>query len=190
MIGTFFILKFLFAVSTFVLGVLLNQKVDKDFAAAAKQNKKATAAATGYLLLAICLKNGEAATGFFWGSLALAAYSDQLTKEVRDFCYLPAVFCLIRIIPMNIPDMIIFVLIQWFLFRRFYGEADCLVFCMCAIYMAGENNTRLLDYIILLAVTFLFLTVVQGAKRNINRKGNLKQPVALIPYIAAAMLVL
>lgn len=172
----------------------MSLQIDQEFAAAAKQRKKTAAAAAGYLLLSACLKGGTASDGFFWGSLALAAYSDQLTKEVRDFCYLPAVISSFAGAVQagaaeNIPDAVLFAFLQWLLFRRFYGESDCLAFSVCALYMAG-NQRGFLDYLVLMAAAFLLLAAVQGARRNINKKGNLKQPVALIPYIAAAMLII
>lgn len=136
----------------------------------------------------------------FWASIALAAYSDICTKEIYDMVYIPAFLagltCLgFGFIQGKIPGTVLlqctlFCALQWILFRRMYGEADCLAFSLCAVYGALLGRF-FFDDMILMAVAWLLLALVQICRKNINKKGNLKHPVPMIPYIAvAALLVL
>ena len=132
---------------------------------------------------------------FFWSGLVTAAYSDFLTREVYDLVYFPAITAgLLELVILQVPlpiltviEILQFTLIQWFVFRFFYGEADCFIFITCAIYLAALGG-GFLEFMLLMAGTFLLLAIIQAFRKNINKKGNLKEPVALIPYIAFIML--
>lgn len=135
----------------------------------------------------------ELLDGLYWTSMAFAAFCDYNTKEVYDFCYLPAllsgsVFLMLER-PPGIMDLILFCVIQLVIFRKLYGESDCLAFCTCAAYMTA-NGGGLRDYLMLMAIVFALLTTVQLLRRNVAGNGNLKEGVPLIPYIAAVMLAL
>ena len=133
---------------------------------------------------------------FFWSSLITAAYSDFLTREVYDLVYFPAITAgLLELVILQVPfpiltviEILQFALIQWFVFRFFYGEADCFIFITCSIYLAALGG-GFLEFMLLMAGTFILLAIIQAFCKNINKKGNLKEPVALIPYIAFIMLV-
>lgn len=79
-------------------------------------------------------------------------------------------------------SLLLFALLQGILFRRMYGRADICAFVICALYLTAEGHDMegLLFHMV---VTFLLLGIVQVVRRNISRRGNLKQPVALFPYI-------
>lgn len=129
---------------------------------------------------------------FFWSSIALAAYCDYCTHYIPDLVYFPAIIAgVIKFMGCitvgAVIELLIFCLLQLILFRRFYGESDCIAFSVCALYISASGK-GLSEHIYLMAVTYILLAVVQGVRRNINRRGNLKEPVALLPYIAAAML--
>lgn len=81
--------------------------------------------------------------------------------------------------------LILFVGIQWFVFRKMYGPADMAAYVVCSMYLAAEGGS-LLDYLLHMLITFGGLGFVQLWKRNISAKGNLKNPVALLPYITGA----
>lgn len=81
--------------------------------------------------------------------------------------------------------IILFVGIQWFVFRKMYGPADMTAYVICSMYLAAEDYS-LLNCLLHMLVTFGILGPVQLWKRNISAKGNLKNPVALLPYIAGA----
>lgn len=134
--------------------------------------------------------------GIFWGSLATAAYSDLCTCKVYDFVYFPAIVSsAIRFLSLMgqqfsmaiLLDTVLFIVLQLFLFRRFYGDSDVLAYITCSLSIAADGR-GMFDSLVLMAVTFMMLAIIQAAKKNVNRKGNLKIPVALIPYIAIAML--
>lgn len=135
--------------------------------------------------------------GLFWASLALAAYSDYCTTSVFDFVFLPGIFADLLCLVWNWGSLSldsllgfgIFLVFQWLIFQRLYGGADCLAFSACGLHLLARQ--RISGAMVgLMALTFLFLVAVQGMKRNINKKGNLKKEVPLIPYIAAAMLLI
>lgn len=83
---------------------------------------------------------------------------------------------------------ILFVLLQYLLFARMYGLADCHAFCSCAVLLAasGRGITSMLVHML---CSIVLLGLVQWAKGNVNKRGNLKEPVAFIPYITVAFLV-
>ena len=105
------------------------------------------------LLTAIlgCEKNiaVEAVGSFFWGSLIAAAYSDFQIKQVYNFfLYIGLFAAAITMIAQGIDiknyvvDIIIFSLLQMFLFGRMYGKADCMSFVVCAVFFTAYGSTR------------------------------------------------
>jgi hypothetical protein len=78
----------------------------------------------------------------------------------------------------------VFAVLQYGIFGRFYGRADCHAFCVCALMMTALRF-RFLDYVMHMAVVFAGLTVTQLFRGNVCGNGRLKKPVALVPYIAA-----
>ena len=127
----------------------------------------------------------------FWGGLLAAAVSDRRTKEVYDVTFYPALAaCCVQLAAgrewTGFWELMCFAALQLILFRRMYGGADCLAFTMCAAYTTAHGG-GLLEALCVMLDTFLLLFPVQLFKRNINRQGNLKEPVALIPYIFGAM---
>jgi hypothetical protein len=77
----------------------------------------------------------------------------------------------------------IFVALQYGIFGRFYGRADCHAFCVCALMMT-VLRFRFQDYVMHMAIVFAGLTMLQLFRGNVCRNGRLKEPVALVPYIA------
>lgn len=126
----------------------------------------------------------------FIAYLITAAIIDWQTKTVHDFLHVIAVLAGGLLMLYSQPgwgvarDYIIFLLIQLIIFRKMYGGADSITFCVCALFQAAVGRV-LLDYVLHMGATFLILICVQASRRNFNRKGNLKEPVALVPYIAA-----
>lgn len=127
--------------------------------------------------------------------LILSCVMDYVLKMVCDFFHyiglLGGFLFLLGNCPhlSNVWSLLIFVGIQWGVFRKMYGPADVAAFMVCAVYLAAEGR-GMQTYLMHMAVTFTFLGVVQGCKRNISRSGNLKHPVALFPYIAAGFFVI
>jgi len=79
-------------------------------------------------------------------------------------------------------ELILYILLQEFIFARMYGRADCHAFGTCAIagYLCGINMK---GYVYHMAIAFGMLGCVQLIRGNVNCKGNLKQSVAFLPYI-------
>jgi len=124
--------------------------------------------------------------------LVTASITDRQTKMVHDFLHLAGGLAGVALLIYRWPgqevfrEAVIFIGLQMLLFRKLYGTADCLVFSVCALYLAAEGKD-LMTYLLHMSATFLLLAVVQACRKNINRKGNLKEPVALVPYIAATL---
>ena len=80
-------------------------------------------------------------------------------------------------------------LLQELFFGRMYGRADCHAFCVCAAAGTSVGFTYR-DYLLHMLLAFGMLAVVQLAKHNVNRKGNLTVPVPFLPYISLSFLIL
>lgn len=172
--------------------------LDKEFASSIRKQPMALWSVLFYLFVESFVLN-SLWDSVFWITIALVAYNDYLTKEIYDVVYVPAIIiCIIQLALASctqevgiekLIELIVFCGIQFVVFRMFYGLSDCIAFCVCAMYLTVHGGD-IMDSVILMIVTILLLGVVQACKKNINRKGNLKEPVALIPYIAVGMMVI
>ena len=81
--------------------------------------------------------------------------------------------------------LLTFIGIQLLLRERIYGTADSYAFCVCAFAetVLGLDVAGFLTHMLL---AYLLLFGTQLARRNLNRKGNLQEPVPFMPYITAA----
>lgn len=79
----------------------------------------------------------------------------------------------------------VYMALQFGVFARMYGRADCYAFCVCAIAEASLGMD-FSDYLVLMLLALCLLFPVQLLRGNIAKNGNLKQPVAFLPYISAA----
>lgn len=84
-----------------------------------------------------------------------------------------------------IAGLLLFILIQYMLFGRMYGKADCHAFCTCAIVFAAMGG-GFRDYVLHMAMAFLGLALVQWLRGNIASDGNLREPVPFLPYITVS----
>lgn len=85
--------------------------------------------------------------------------------------------------------LVVFAGLQLVVFARMYGKADCYAFCVCAVAYAAAG-IDMVGYLLHMLLSFMLLAVVQGARRNIGKDGNLKTPVPFLPYITLAFLIL
>ena len=134
---------------------------------------------------------GQLACGMLAAYLLIASVQDLQTYQVYDFLHVVIapvglLFLLLNPSEDRLLSLGIFVIIQIGLFMRMYGAADGLVFMVCALF-ESRFGIGMLTYLLHMAVAFLLLGVVQILKRNVNRHGNLKEPVAFVPYIAATV---
>lgn len=125
--------------------------------------------------------------------LTVCAITDIQTCKVYDILQIPAaaagaILCLSQVSTLaGGRGLVIFALLQYLLFMKFYGEGDVMAFLICSLYLVsrGGNLRTLLMH---MALAFTLLGVVQMLRHNINGKGNLKVPVPFLPYIAGSIL--
>ncbi len=86
-------------------------------------------------------------------------------------------------------SLILFVIIQYFGFRKLYGKADTMAFAICAMYLAGlgGDTEHCLWH---MTISFILMAVVQAFAGNINKRGELCKPVPMLPYISVGFLLL
>lgn len=133
--------------------------------------------------------------GCFAGSLLTAAVMDLWEQMVYRFVWWIAGVIVIftwivafyeeRAGEGLLMQLILYIVLQQVVFAYFYGRADCHAFSVCAAGMAVQGMD-FSDFVIHMAMTFIGLTVVQLALGNVTRKGRLRHPVPLVPYIATA----
>ncbi len=127
--------------------------------------------------------------------LTSCAVMDMQIQKVYDFLHYIGLISVGVLAIKAQPDfaigweLILFALIQWLIFSGMYGDADVAMYMVCAAFLATEGK-GLEEYLLHMLVTFALLGIVQGVKGNISRQGNLKRPVALIPYIVIGFLVI
>lgn len=150
-----------------------------------------------FVIALIPCRNGmiELLMAVFGGCLLLACITDYKTCEVYQFTWWIAgtagLIILVQYLMLNEaekPDLLmllVYCLLQEFFFCKFYGRADCHAFAVCAMVAYGIGMD-LMDCLIHMLLAFSGLALVQLFCRNINRKGNLKRPVAFLPYITIA----
>lgn len=134
---------------------------------------------------------GQLACGVLAAYLLVASIQDSQTYEVYDFLHvlaLPAggIFIIEAPAGEKVISLVLYLAIQLGIFMRMYGAGDGFVFMVCAIY-ESRFGKGLSTYLLHMAAVFVMLGIVQGVRRNINKIGNLKKPVALVPYIAATV---
>lgn len=167
---------------------------------------RADRAAGGILLAGCCLGAAHITSlcgsqqPMLWpGYLVLAIYltvcsiTDFQTCKVYDILQVPAavagaILCLLQEpLPRGGSGLVLFALLQYLLFMRFYGEGDVMAFQICSLYLVGKGGD-LQTLLLHMALAFTLLGAVQALGRNINQKGNLKVPVPFLPYIACSLL--
>lgn len=136
------------------------------------------------------------------GCLLLACVTDVVMYQVYDFVWwisgaAAAMLLWARLWVTNdvrnglgiLFGLTVFWIVQIWVFGRLYGKADCYAFCVCA---AAETGLGMGLELIVTHMVFAFgmLVPVQFISKNITLRGNLKKPVAFIPYITAGFYLL
>lgn len=119
------------------------------------------------------------------GCLIFACITDCKCCQVYQFVWWMGGICGVFCLPENmenLPELVLFGILQEFFFCRFYGRADSHAFVVCALMQSGMGM-GLREYLIHMLLAFGGLGMVQLFRKNINGKGNLKKPVAFLPYI-------
>lgn len=143
--------------------------------------------------LALCQNRwgmgGQLACGVLAAYLLVSSITDFQTCEVYDFLHILGALAALAVFFQRPPtkDTLISLLVYWllqhFLFSKMYGEADAMAFLVCALF-ESVYGFGLLTYLFHMGAAFIVLAIVQAVRHNINRHGNLKQPVPFLPYIA------
>lgn len=132
---------------------------------------------------------GQLACGILAAYLLVASITDFQTCEVYDFLHVLGAIGAVAVFLQQPPTraVIISLLIYWaiqhFIFMRMYGKADAMAFLVCALFESVYGQ-GLLTYLLHMGAAFVVLGIVQAGKHNINNRGNLKNPVPFLPYIA------
>ena len=133
-------------------------------------------------------------TGIFMIYLLRAALEDHRTQLARRYFWWIAGGAGFILLFLRrgwevaiLMELLLYGLLQFIGFSKAYGLADCHAFFTCGIFLmacGGSLKTCLWHMLI----TFVLLGATQLMKKNVNRKGNLKKPVALIPFLSAGFL--
>ena len=125
--------------------------------------------------------------------LFAAAVMDMMTKKVYDFLWMIAVLLSLGLLftkpEVGIAEtagLVIYVAVQEFVMARVYGRADSHALCVCAMFLILSGKTAEVC-IFHFAVSFLLLTVIQSALKNVDSRGKLKKKVAMVPYITVGL---
>ncbi len=131
--------------------------------------------------------------GIIFGSFLTVLLLDKLTTQVSDWLYIPIYLGGIGLMICNPPsayvlgNLVIFLLAQIFVFKRFYGFSDVLAFSGIGIVTAGLHGDLIVTLTIMI-FAYAYLIIVQAFRKNINRKLRLEIPVAFLPYVGYALL--
>lgn len=128
------------------------------------------------------------------GSLMFACVTDCMTCEVYNFTWwIAGASGIFRLFSggeeiMLLP-LILYILLQQIFFTRLYGRGDCHAFCVCAMTEC-TMGISFKGYLLHMLLAIGFLAAVQALRHNIERDGNLKKPVAFLPYITVSFWIL
>lgn len=132
--------------------------------------------------------------GILWCSLLYGCATDLKSRKVYNFTWwfggLAAGGLLWESLytgqrTASLWHLIVYMALQMGFFSHMYGRADCYAFCVCAIAEASLGR-GFSDHLVLMLLALCLLFPVQLLRRNIAKDGNLKQPVAFLPYIVLA----
>lgn len=129
--------------------------------------------------------------GILAAYLLVSVYTDIQLKKVYDLMSYAAFAAGILLIMFSpdtrgsLGELGVFLVLQKLLFARMLGEADCIAFGICAMYMNAAGGD-IMEYLFHMLLAVMLCGVIQLLRRNINKKGNMKEPVAFTPYIALA----
>ncbi len=119
---------------------------------------------------------------FTWWIAGVAAGSFWHQSFIPDNGFLYFANCYGR---QHLLSLVFYLLLQEWFFCRMYGRADCHAFVICAV-LESALGMKLSGYLCHMLIAFVGLAIMQVFCHNINQKGNLKRPVAFLPYITVS----
>lgn len=142
-----------------------------------------------------CLGEGEVLLmTIFAGCLLFACLTDVKECYVYQFVWWLAgavggILLLLHWQKASLISLLVYLLLQEFLFCNYYGRADCHAFAVSAVVLCTLGG-GMMEYLMHMLLAFVCLGVVQMFAHNVNRKGQLKRAVAFLPYITLGFWVL
>lgn len=131
-----------------------------------------------------------------WGVIILcylfASYTDLRTYLVYNFTWMIAALAAVGLCILqrnrlgSLVDLGCFMLLQFKFFGKTFGKADMYAFLVGAICITSMGGGLKEDLQFML-LAYVGLGIVQLLKHNVGRNGNLKKPVAFLPYITLAL---
>lgn len=181
---------------TVAAGLALIGRLDRAILPGAKGKAAVLAAgAAGSVLLEQILDQGETpaklALSLVMGCLLLASVTDAAICQVYNFTWWLSGAAAAVLMAVNfqgiraVGELLLFCGLQFLLFDKMYGRADCYAFCVCAAAEAGLGF-GMAGFFFHMSAAFLLLAFVQAVKKNIGGGWRLKKPVPFLPYITAA----
>lgn len=156
-------------------------------------------AANGIILAHIvkikCLGKGETLLMVILaGCLLFACLTDVRECYVYQFVWWAAgaaggILLWLNLKQASVLSLMVYILLQEFLFCSCYGRADCHAFAVSAVVLCALGGGMTVYWMHML-FAFVCLGVVQMFAHNVNRKGQLKRAVAFLPYITLGFWVL
>lgn len=118
----------------------------------------------------------------------IASMTDSMTCKVYDVFQYPALVSALLLVIEKIPapqagvSILVFALLQYFVFMRFFGAADGMAFLIASLAEAslGYDITM---YLLHMIVAYLLLCAAQLIRKNVGKDMKLKVPVPFLPYI-------
>ena len=197
--------SWIYSVMVVALVVFLNFQIIEKW-----DSKMKIARSRWWLLFWCCVLCGNCAaqTGRHWlcvsvilGCLMTACVTDMLYYKVHNFLWWisgGAAGCMVlrlwiekfrdRDFYEGLCGLVLFLLLQFFLFAKMYGRADCYAFSVCAVAEFGLGM-HIFEFLLHMIVAYVILFIIQLIRKNIAKSGNLKVSIAFIPYITASFLI-
>lgn len=130
-------------------------------------------------------------TSILFAYLAMAAYSDSITRNVYRFFQYPAFAAGIGyalLLPAQWDRRIsfaIYVFLLLLIFRRYFGWADILAFIITGFFFLDKVQSILLCGLFHMLLALLLLAFVKY--KNIDwKQGKFQEPCAFMPYVAVS----
>jgi len=133
--------------------------------------------------------------GIFAGSLLLACITDSFLYQVHFFAWwigaVAGIWLWVAVwngsmksssVWSSLGELLVFGVLQYGVFDRTYGRADCHAFFTCAL-VETALGAGMEMYLMQMILAYLLLIPVQLGRRNITKRGRLQCPVPFLPYI-------
>lgn len=137
----------------------------------------------------IDIKNYEMIVyGIFIAYLLVSVYTDWQIMKAYDFVAFIAALAGVLLLLLAAPEsrgslqeLLVFVVLQWLLFARLTGSADCIALSICAVFITLHGG-GMLEYLL-----HMLIAVVLCGGFQLVKYRSLKHAVPFIPFIAMSV---